>query len=315
MARVLKDEMSGHYLHIEDLDTLPAIFRTCRQLRLDATYIWSGLNLRSLTPLPPFAGISEERKRHGLEVIYGGYVPNLQVEVPVVYAFAEDSFQKFVDAFIDQLGYNPAREILYVEDPWGYVEAMDMWSGPALLDYLAPAPSIADAAGFVATIAPTNHANIFGWMQYAKLNLNCLTIRVTGLDDWDMLDFGEKFFRYCALPLIILMASIIAYKPRSIRKIVLTKLGVYKKAADYLWKTIPSRTPLTDQNHILDQLVGWPFEGGLENIGRMHEGMDGMFTRVSREGNLLGLRSVMEWQSLILKAWHGRFEAAWEFQS
>lgn len=308
VARIL-EETSSSTPCLEDLDPLPAIFDVCEQLRA----LWSNSGLRILSPLRPIAEISEKRKRWAVKKIHGDSIAHLMVEAPVVYDIAEKSWEDFVAAFHLRPGLHLARELMYVDKTWGYADSMDVYCANTLLRQMEPLTHSFDLPqAFSALVAPTTHGSIFGWLQYAKLTVETLTIRVTGMDIWDKLDFGN-FGHYRALPLIALISSIIAYKPRSIQEIVFINLGIFKEAVDFLGQSIPTRTPLTGKNPLLNQLVEYPFEGKLKDIERVTEVVEGSWERVHREGNLFGLRSEMTWQGLILKARHGINEAAWEF--
>jgi hypothetical protein len=117
------------------------------------------------------------------------------------------------------------------------------------------------------------------------------------------------------LPLIALIAAIIAHRPIWLKTVTIEGLGVFEHMFKGMWEQIPDRTPVVGRHWVLDGLVEWPFAefrdagGGEGKKGGEGEGEGGMAdieelfldrTRIckrKREGNMWGLRTKMQWQT------------------
>ncbi|KAF2743453.1 hypothetical protein M011DRAFT_529146 [Sporormia fimetaria CBS 119925] len=307
LTDVLEDCMHASVLCLRDLGRLPAVFHTCKQLRMEAKSIWAQKPLRIVRPLLRDTDELIEAQRAGLQAVFGDVIPHLILSAWVIQPVKADTWENFVTRFASAPGIELGSRLLLLEYD-------DNPRDPFLNIYTAEllGHRINRLNDFEVAFAPCNHSSMFGWPRFAAVRITHLTVQVRGAELWDTRLFGS-LSQYRRLPLIALIASIIASKPRGLKLITLTGLERYRNFVERLWQAIPDTTPLTGLHAPLDQLVMYPFADCMPEIGEVYLNRRGHWRKHAKVGNLFGLRSEMQWQTQIMNARHNTHRPEWEF--
>ena len=310
---VLKQHMQGPTLCVEHLTAFPPIFGVCLQLRREVRDLWGELALHIYEPLPESLSQRIRFQKYGLGIVYGDAIPHLCVTAQVIHTVSADSLASFSDKMCDAPGLHMRSRVLlpnFTErDVVHSFNSFSLWDTARKVVLANPYSQ----TGYTVSFAPTNHANLFGWIRYGNLQVHHLIVQLAGVGTWDDYLFNTPINHYRCLPVTALIASIIACKPQGLQTITLTNLGAFYKITSDVWECIPDRTPITNCHSCLDQLVAYPFADGLEHVAEMVCGPGAISQEKKKEGNMFGLMSSMQWQSLIMKARHAKNEPVWYF--
>lgn len=253
--------------------------------------------------------------RKNLRSLYKDNIENVIVPVRVIQEVEYMQPEAIFANILNKPGVNPASRLYVVEAKQGVISSMYALTPEPYARVLRNrnlTPRYLYSAT-VSSFALAHHANLFSWLRFAGLGVRHLTIRALGTNLWDQYVFEGSLATRRALPLLCLLASIIAYKPYAVRSITLTGLGSFTAIIRDLWEAIPRRAPMTGEHPILDMLIAFPFEEytNMPPKGVFNE--TGRTEARARCGNLFGLHSSLQWQAMIMKARHNVNDPQWYF--
>ncbi|KAF2278708.1 uncharacterized protein EI97DRAFT_217111 [Westerdykella ornata] len=314
LADVLRYRMVGPPLALHDIASLPAVFHTCRQLRLESWKLWVRYPLHILSPLPRDVNRTTRAQLAGIEAIYGSEIPRLTLYARVINQITANSIEQLVRKLANEPGLGPESRVLYPEADETGSQRLSIYAPNVLVRKMRDSPErFALGSRYCLSYAPTNHLNIFGWMRYAELTVSHLTIQLQGAAMWNDAATGD-ISANGGLAIIAAIASIIAFKPKGIETITLRGLTGFCDVVHDMWHSIPDRTPLVGgRNKLLDGLVKYPFADYYCDIKEVVPDGDGGLTKRPRWGNMFGLMSEFQWQSMILMTRYGKHYPSWEF--
>ncbi|KAF2250792.1 hypothetical protein BU26DRAFT_591782 [Trematosphaeria pertusa] len=303
------------YLYLHDLLAPHPLAYVCRQFAEECRALYGTVPLHISPALGAIADTETLECCHGMRIVYGDKVPDLSISVRVVQHVEWRSPGELLESIVRMPGIHAASQLLVPRIQGGTVASMSVITPTTLARKLAKLNIHPHARSkYIANFAPIHHANLFGWLKLAKIGVDNVTIRILGCGFWmDRYPFAFTIGYYRALPLVALLASIIATKPHWIKKITLAGVGAFQNILQEMWAQIPNRTPITGVNPFLDLLVKYPFADEFDGIKEMYFDGGGSPIMRKREGNLFGLRSSMQWQAMIMRARHDRNQPEWKF--
>ncbi|KAF1995557.1 hypothetical protein P154DRAFT_343366 [Amniculicola lignicola CBS 123094] len=292
------------------LTFLPNLFSICKQFFRDCRYIWSQHTLHIEEPLEPGLGRMSKRTRNGIRAIFGQHVQNVSVRARVVYVADWPRLEIYGPSKLP--GLHDGTQLLTILTVNNVAHGVQTMSARLLQKKFGPT-NIPGGINPIPSFAPISHGNLFGWIRYADVTVGCLTVYVQGHRVWEVQQFHENIMYWKGLPLISLIASIIAFMPKGVAMIRLVGLGTFCEVVRPMWANIPNRTPLKGHSTLLDMLCDYPFPEFFPGIREVYMEANGQMGSRAREGNLFGLMSSTQWQVFIMKARHGKNQPKWEF--
>ncbi|KAF2653998.1 hypothetical protein K491DRAFT_717535 [Lophiostoma macrostomum CBS 122681] len=322
ILRVLDIKQKDAYTSLEALSPLPAILRTCQQLRAETRRILFLFPLRIRTPLRSDIGLVTQWKRYAINLMYGSTINELRLVVHVVHEVFFTNPRRLANAILAQPGVSLRSHLLIPEMQDDVVTGLHTTTAPVLAHRTARGRTDVATDGdhpqhnlMRFTFAPVNHAHMFAWPAYASVAFENLTIEVRGAMAWHSYSFAPRMQHHRVLPIVALIASVIAHRPVLLKSVTIMGLAVYEDMFSSMWEAVPARTPITGVHWLLDELVAYPFagaEGMTEIMEVCFDGQGGLMKR-EREGCLWGVRTKMQWQARVMKERWGKHSAKWRF--
>ncbi|KAF2797991.1 hypothetical protein K505DRAFT_396308 [Melanomma pulvis-pyrius CBS 109.77] len=285
------------------------------QSGIGPTELLSVYPLHINVPLGPSMHQTVVDRRNGIKAVYGNCIDELSISARVIQMVEWRRPEELLNGISNMSGIHAGSEVLVPEISGGVVQNLTAQSVSVLAHNISKKHAPAQRSSkYIASFAPASHAGLFGWMRFASLSVDHLIIRVLGAELWMPYHFPEPFAGYKALPLIALLASVIATKPcRGMSAITLAGMGPFTNVLSEMWEGVPECTPITGVNPLLDLLVRYPFAKRMAALGEMFLDGDERVDVKTREGNLFGLRTEIQWQAMIMNARHSRNAPKWEF--
>jgi hypothetical protein len=253
-------------------------------------------------------------QRAGIRDLYGSQLKQMVVDATVIHKIKEADEETFVARMLDVLGGYMSRQLFMPHSEGETVVGFSMLT--ALILAQKGSTFGQTDGGYLTSFAPAHHAGIFGWMRYIDFNIKILYVDVKGADVWDGCSFHELLQHYRALPVISLVASIIAFKPLgTLKQIIICGLGPYARLMQEMWDAIPQKAPFPKCDELVELLCEYPF--GLPCIREMFiddQGILGVQEQEEKQ-NMFALKTTIEWQAIVMKARHGVFQPTWEFEA
>ncbi|KAF2643773.1 hypothetical protein P280DRAFT_514771 [Massarina eburnea CBS 473.64] len=310
-ATACKPHLHAHDLSwIEDVDDAnPNLDHELWASRVDySLHIERVLNVAS----SPEMLLCRERAR----AIYGTTIPNLSVSVRVIQQVEYRQPEDMLDGILSLPGINTASQVIVPDiEANGSVGTLSIQTPSALAHVLAK-QNISPRHKYIASFAPIHHASIFSFSRFTGLSVENLTVRLLGMNLWDDLTFTYPLGAFRAVPIISVIASLIATKPHSsLGTITITGLTVFRGVFEQMWNDIPAHAPFIGVSPLLDMLIDYPFrtsEPMTEIVEVYLE--DGELEMRKKEGNLFGIKSIIQWQCMIMEARWGRSKAMFRFE-
>ncbi|KAF2475191.1 uncharacterized protein BDR25DRAFT_382028 [Lindgomyces ingoldianus] len=209
-------------------------------------------------------------------------------------------------------GIHSCSDLLFLENRAGNVESVTVIS-PSALAFKLSCMNIHPSSRYITSVAPVNHSNLFGWVRYAGVSVDHLKVHIVGAELWNRYKYAAGIWGYRALPIIALMASLIACRTSIRSKITLDGLRVFRDVFANMWENMPLRTPITGHNPLLDLLCSYPFPELMPQLRETYVDSTGAFRSQPREGNMFGMRTPIQWQTQIMRARHGMHSPKWGF--
>ncbi|KAF2123191.1 hypothetical protein BDV96DRAFT_593633 [Lophiotrema nucula] len=311
LHRLFSSITSREFLTLRHIQTLPWIFSASKQLFEECRSIWLQMDLRIDAPLPMNTDLQTVRCKNGIRAIWGDKIGELTLAVTVA---KEVEVGKTSELGLGIPGCHAGSRVLRLQIQNDEVVGLSTITATQLA--LALKDTTPPSGSEKIAIAPVLHANLFGWTRLAQRSMDVLTIDISGAEVWFQhnSEWAAPIAGYRALPLIALLASIIATRPRLISKIMFQGMGMFRMVFRRMWNEMPDRTPILGKNMLLDMLCMYPFaDEGLSNISEGYVEQDGSFAWRAREGNVFGVRTQVQWHTEIMRARHGINSPTWVF--
>ncbi|KAH7132474.1 hypothetical protein B0J11DRAFT_503643 [Dendryphion nanum] len=303
-------------VQFESMENVSSMFQICWSLTRIMQTMYEKMPVHINTPFPPHITRQNIRRLSGLRYIYERIIPELIVTARVVqlipYARREDIEKKILSL----PGIHHGSQLIVPDLHLNTIQSFSVVTPKDLARLLCKSPH-SEVNRYIGQFVPENHLNLFGWTEYAGLTVRNLTVKILGADLWNRHSFTRQLYQYRALHLISLMASIIANWRRygGLQNINITGMGEFGSEFEEMWDNIPFRTPILGSCTLLDQLCYYPFVERLPTMYDLrYDGWDGTLRFRKREGNLFGMRNMMEWQLQIMEARYGKRAPTWEFE-
>lgn len=266
-------------------------------------------------------GDIQEQERQVRSTFGDRIVKNITLVAQVIQTASGNTLPEFAQSLRNAPGLHMESELLVLDTPEGGIKYMRIYSlgllgrkGAVYPPTPTKARTVPISPRYSVSFAPANHGNLFGWIRFAGLQVSNLTIQCEGSHLWNKRSWGH-LSAYYSLPFIALLASIIVFADlRSLNKISIRGLGIFEPLFKEMWEGIPDRTPLLGHDQLLDQLVQYPFPMFMRDITATYKDEDGALRSMARVENMFGLRTVMQWQTMIMVARHGKHAPVWEFE-
>jgi hypothetical protein len=302
LSHALNIDCPNACTRLEFLSPLPAVLRTSRQLRSESRGLLSALPLQISTPWGPDVTLSVQWQKYAIHLIYGETVEELVLVADLVHEVSNTGTINSGDVVREILGkpgVHSGSQFLVPEIKDGKITELNVASTAVLARKIASYNSTnrkptrinkdEDAEGggnemegihttpLPILILPLNHSPLFTYPLYTPLTLTHLTLSIAPTFfsssssfpncSWATHSFAPSVQHHRVLPLIALIAAIIAHRPIWLKTVTIEGLGVFEHMFKGMWEQIPDRTPVVGD---IGCWMGW-LSGLLLSLG-MREG-------------------------------------------